>query len=127
MTKARFPDPYDGMSDDELDRHFSTVILENRARQEAISIRFPGDLLTEIRQLAREMGVGYQTLIKNLLARDLAQLQKRSGSSRLVVRHATTSKSPATAKRSTRKRAVATTAQAKKSRKGQTPRPRVSA
>lgn len=85
MTKTRFPDPYEGMSDDALDRYFSNLIISHRQRQQAISIRFPEELLEEIRQLARELGVGYQTLIKNLLARDVTQLRaRRSGRRRPV-------------------------------------------
>jgi predicted DNA binding CopG/RHH family protein len=75
MTRTRFPDPYDGMSNDELDRHFSNLLISHRQRQQAISIRFPADLLAEPRRLAGEVGVGYQTLIKDLLERDVAQLR----------------------------------------------------
>jgi hypothetical protein len=38
MTKTRFPDPYEEMSDDELDRHFSEIIANRRKRQQAILI-----------------------------------------------------------------------------------------
>jgi predicted DNA binding CopG/RHH family protein len=85
MTKTRFPDPYEGMSDEALDRYFSNLLTSHRKRQQAISIRFPEELLIEIRQLARELGVGYQTLIKNLLERDVTQLRaRRSGLRRPV-------------------------------------------
>jgi predicted DNA binding CopG/RHH family protein len=94
MTKSRFPDPYEGMSDDALDRYFSNLIINHRKRQRAISIRFPEELLVEIRQLARELGVGYQTLIKNLLERDVTQLRARRSGRRRPVTSA-----PATAAR----------------------------
>jgi predicted DNA binding CopG/RHH family protein len=91
MTKTRFPDPYEGMSDDALDRYFSNLITNHRKRQQAVSIRFPEELLVEIRQLARELGVGYQTLIKNLLERDVTQLRaRRSGRRRPVTSAPTT-------------------------------------
>lgn len=77
MTTKRFPDPYEGMSNDQLDRHFSQLIVEHRQRQRAVSIRFPEELLDEIRELADAMGVGYQTLIKMLLERDVARLRTR--------------------------------------------------
>jgi hypothetical protein len=77
MRSARFPDPYEGMSPDELDRHFATVLTNHRERQQAISIRFPAELLTAIRSLAREHGVAYQTLIKQLLERDVERLRAR--------------------------------------------------
>ncbi|MBJ7609440.1 MAG: hypothetical protein JF887_08425 [Candidatus Dormibacteraeota bacterium] len=77
MRSSRFPDPYEGMSSDELDRHFTTVLTDHRERQQAISIRFPAELLTAIRSLAREYGVAYQTLIKQLLERDVEHLRAR--------------------------------------------------
>jgi CopG antitoxin of type II toxin-antitoxin system len=77
MSSAGFPDPYDGMTADELDRHFATVLTNHRERQQAISIRFPEELLTAIRTLAREYGVAYQTLIKQLLERDVERLRVR--------------------------------------------------
>ena len=77
MTRARFPDPYKGMSEEELDRHFYQLIADNRRRQRAISIRFPDELLEELRQLAAQMGVRYQTLIKHMLEQDVARLRTR--------------------------------------------------
>jgi hypothetical protein len=77
VRSTRFPDPYEGMTSDELDRHFATVLTDHRERQQAISIRFPAELLTAIRSLAREYGVAYQTLIKQLLERDVEQLRAR--------------------------------------------------
>lgn len=75
MTRARFPDPYEGMSDEELDQHLSELITENRQRQRAISIRFPEELLDELQRLAARVGVRYQTLIKLLLEQDIARLR----------------------------------------------------
>lgn len=75
MTPARFPDPYEGLSDDELDRHFSELIADNRQRQRSVSIRFPDELLEELRQIADQLGVRYQTLIKRLLEQDVARLR----------------------------------------------------
>ncbi|MGH7745662.1 MAG: CopG family antitoxin [Candidatus Dormibacteria bacterium] len=75
MTRASFLDPYEGMSDDELDRHFSELITGNRQRQRAVSIRFPEELLEELRYLATQLGVPYQTLIKLLLEQDVARLR----------------------------------------------------
>jgi antitoxin component of RelBE/YafQ-DinJ toxin-antitoxin module len=80
------------MSAEELDRHFSQLILENRQRQRAISIRFPEDLLDEIRELAQGMGVGYQTLIKSLLERDVARLRRQPIRRRSAVSNAMTTK-----------------------------------
>ncbi len=77
MRSALFPDPYEGMTPDELDRHFAAVLTSHRERQQAISIRFPAELLTAIRSLAREHGIAYQTLIKQLLQRDVERLRAR--------------------------------------------------
>ncbi|MBJ7593419.1 MAG: hypothetical protein JF886_00920 [Candidatus Dormibacteraeota bacterium] len=82
MRSTSFPDPYEGMTSDELDRHFTTVLTDHRERQQAISIRFPVELLTAIRSLAREHGVAYQTLIKQLLERDVEHLRARHPASR---------------------------------------------
>lgn len=108
MRSTRFPDPYEGMNSDELDRHFASVLTNHRERQQAISIRFPAELLTAIRSLAREHGVAYQTLIKQLLERDVEQLRARHSSPRRATgTHATsnggqtTDKPPTSAHRST--------------------------
>ena len=90
MTRSRFPDPYEGMTSGELDRHFTTVLSDHRKRQQAISIRFPAELLTGIRSLAREHGVPYQTLIKQLLERDVERLQARQPISRRAIGTPTT-------------------------------------
>jgi hypothetical protein len=93
MRSTRFPDPYEGMTSDELDRHFATVLINHRERQQAISIRFPAELLTAIRSLAREHGVAYQTLIKQLLERDVAQLRTRQPAPRRTTgTHATSTR-----------------------------------
>jgi hypothetical protein len=106
MRSTRFPDPYEGMTSDELDRHFATVLTDHRARQQAISIRFPEELLTAIRGLAREHGVAYQTLIKQLLERDVEQLRARhpvprrtTGTHATRTRRRTTDKPPTSADR----------------------------
>ena len=99
MTKTRFPDPYEGLSEDELDRHFSDLISSHRQRQKAISIRFPEDLLKAIRELAHELGIGYQSLIKKLLERDVEQLLVR----RPVRRRPLTKRATPAATRSSRK------------------------
>jgi hypothetical protein len=107
MNSTRFPDPYAGMIYDELDRHLASVLTNHRERQQAISIRFPAELLTAIRSLAREHGVAYQTLSKQLLERDVERLRGRhSAPRRAPGTHATstgrqtTGKPPLSANRS---------------------------
>jgi CopG antitoxin of type II toxin-antitoxin system len=108
MRSTRFPDPYEGMTSDELDRHFASVLTNNRERQQAVSIRFPAELLTAIRSLAREHGVAYQTLIKQLLERDVEHLRARhpapgptTGTHATSTRRRTKGKPPTSADRPT--------------------------
>jgi predicted DNA binding CopG/RHH family protein len=101
MTRARFPDPYEGMSDEELDQHFSELITENRQRQRAISIRFPEELLEELQRLAARLGVRYQTLIKLLLEQDVARLRAHPLAASQGVTRATAKRSGKSATRST--------------------------
>ena len=82
MTRKPFPDPYEGMSDDALDRHFADLIAANRQRQRAVSIRFPEELQGALKELAAELGIGYQVLIKTLLERDVERLRQRKATSR---------------------------------------------
>lgn len=96
MTRAPFPDPYKGMSDEELDRHFSELITDNRRSQRSVSIRFPDELLEELRSLADKLGIRYQTLIKRLLEQDVARLRAHgtaasSGKPRAGAKRSTTS------------------------------------
>ena len=127
MTKTRFPDPYEGLSDDELDRHFSDLISSHRQRQKAISIRFPEDLLKAIRELAQELGIGYQSLIKKLLERDVEQLRLR----RPVRRRPSPKRATPSALRSSRKQGGAkqptVASRGKAPKKGSEPRPKVKA
>ena len=127
MTRTRFRDPYDGMSDDELDRHFSNLLNGRRQRQQAISIRFPADLLEELRRLARDAGVGYQTLIKDLLERDVVQLRVHSPTHK----RPTTPRVPATSLRPSQKRTQAgkkvVGSPSKKSKQQARARPRIPA
>ena len=98
MTRARFPDPYEGMSDDDLDRCFSELITDNRQRQRSISIRFPDELLEELRGLADQLGIPYQTLIKRLLEQDVARLRaRRIAASHRTSRAATKGRAASTA------------------------------
>ncbi len=102
MSSTRFPDPYEGMTSNELDRHFASVLTNHRERQQAISIRFPAELLTAIRGLAREHGVAYQTLIKQLLERDVERLRARQPAPRRATgTHATSTGGQPTSKPTT--------------------------
>jgi hypothetical protein len=119
MRSARFPDPYEGMTPDELDRHFATVLTNHRERQQAISIRFPAELLTAIRSLAREHGVAYQTLIKQLLERDVERLRaRRPAPRRATGTHATSTREQTTGKPPTSANRSSSSSPARRSRTG---------
>lgn len=99
MTRAQFPDPYEGMSDEELDRRFSELITVNRQRQRSISIRFPYELLEELHCLADQFGIPYQTLIKRLLEQDVARLRAhKTSAGHGTPRAATAGRATSTAK-----------------------------
>lgn len=78
MTTAEPLDPYEGMSAAELDVHFSEVLRVQREQQVPISIRLPQALLDDLKELAEQNGIGYQTLVKRLLSRDVARLRSRA-------------------------------------------------
>ena len=99
MTRAQFPDPYEGMSDEELDRRFSELITDSRQRQRSISIRFPAELLEELHRLADQLGIRYQTLIKRLLEQDVARLRAhKTSTGHGTSRAATAGRATSTAK-----------------------------
>lgn len=127
MTRARFPDPYEGMSDDELDRHFSELIAANRQRQRAISIRFPEELLDELQQLAARLGVRYQTLIKLLLEQDVARLRAHALPTSHGVARATAPRSGRSPQRSPAPKGSRSASSKRAAKKRTTRRPRVPA
>jgi hypothetical protein len=112
------------MSDDQLDRYFSDLLVSHRNRQRAISIRFPEELLVDLQRLAQQAGLGYQTLIKKLLERDVEQLRApRRSAKRLVSARATTSRRSTSTTPARRKRTNGTATSARtKRRKNSTPK-----
>jgi predicted DNA binding CopG/RHH family protein len=68
-----FPDPYEHMTDDELDRHFASL----GTRQVPISMRMPPALLRELKAEAGRLGMPYQTLVKHVLSEHIARQRRR--------------------------------------------------
>ena len=92
-----FPDPYDRMTDDEVEQHVGNLIKERKAqglpiermadKSVSISLRLAADVLVRLKAVAREQGVAYQTLMKQWIERDLvAEEAERAGTYRIVLR-----------------------------------------
>ena len=69
-------DPYDNMTDDELDAELEEL-LRREPRSVTISIRMPVELLERTKQLAAKGGVPYQALIKRLVDAGVSRLERR--------------------------------------------------
>jgi hypothetical protein len=70
-------DPYDGMSDEELENELG----DNLRREPAsvtISIRMPAELLECTKRLAEEGGIPSQALIKRLVDAVVSRLEQRA-------------------------------------------------
>jgi hypothetical protein len=70
-------DPYEGMSEDELDRHFAEVLGRRGPASVTISVRMPAELLERTKRLATKEGLGYQTLIKRLVDAGVTHMEYR--------------------------------------------------
>jgi predicted DNA binding CopG/RHH family protein len=69
-------DPYGAMTDEEFEREMTRSL---RPLSTPVSIRIPVDLLERAKRLAARRGIGYQTLIKRLVAAGVDRLE-RTGS-----------------------------------------------
>ena len=70
-------DPYDGLSDDEIDAEMEALLGQSNSRSITISIRMPVDLLQRTKRVAAAGGVPYQSLIKRLVDSGVSRLEKR--------------------------------------------------
>lgn len=77
----RWIDPFDDMSDEELDAHVDALFAK-RARTVGVSLRVPGDLLERVRREATRAGMPYQTFMKALLEAAVERLERRGPSVR---------------------------------------------
>ncbi|MGH7920201.1 MAG: hypothetical protein ACREQM_09695 [Candidatus Dormibacteraceae bacterium] len=65
-------DPYDSMPDDEFERE---VVAPLMAQMRSITLRVPAERIDQAKRLAKERGMGYQVLMKRLVALGLDRLE----------------------------------------------------
>lgn len=75
MSSFRWTDPYDEMSDDELDEYTARSFAK-RKRTVAVSLRVAPELLGRLKREATRRGVPYQTLMKGMLEAGLSRLER---------------------------------------------------
>ena len=76
MNEERFhDDPYDGMTEAELDAHFAQL-FEQKERTVPVTLRMPEDLLRRTKRLAEARRVPYQRLIKQVLDAAVTRMEK---------------------------------------------------
>jgi len=78
-SRPPFPDPYDALTDEELEREIMETLEQSTVK---ISLRVPKGLLERTKQAASERGIPYQTLIKALLDRGISHLEGAQASRR---------------------------------------------
>ena len=86
--KFSWTDPYDKMSDHELDGQWGRVFTRP-PRTVVVSLRVTADLLRRLKREAARAGVPYRTFLKGLVAGDFARLERgenrpRSAKSRVL-------------------------------------------
>ena len=70
-------DPYDGMADAELSAHVHALYVQQKVRSVPVSLRMPEDLLVRVKAVAAASQVRYQTLIKGMIERGTADLERK--------------------------------------------------
>jgi predicted DNA binding CopG/RHH family protein len=75
MTPERFEDPFDDMSDEELDE-FVSPYFERRPESVSVSMRIPAPLLRRIKRIAAQAGRPYQTFMKELLEAGVSRIER---------------------------------------------------
>ncbi len=75
MTAFRWTDPYDEMSDDELDEYTARSFAK-RTSTVAVSFRVAPELLGRLKREAARAGVPYQTFMKGMLEAGLSRLER---------------------------------------------------
>src|SRR5688572_19296421 len=70
-------DPYDGMTDEELESELDDILRREPASV-TISIRMPAELLERTKRLAADGGMPYQALIKRLVDAGVSRLEQRA-------------------------------------------------
>ena len=88
MNAAKWTDPFEEMSDDELDEHVAKL-LTARPSTVAVSLRIAPDLLGRLKRQAARAGLPYQTFMKGLLEAGIGRLERGSSRSKPNGRRAT--------------------------------------
>ena len=73
-------DPFDGMTDRELEAELERML--QRDTSVTISMRIPSRLLERTKRIAESGGVPYQTLIKRLVEAGLDRMERAGGRDR---------------------------------------------
>lgn len=92
-----FPDPYDHMSDDEIETVVGSLVAERRTqghpiermgdKSVSISLRLSADLLARLKAVAKEHGIPYQTLMTQWIEQGLStEAAEKAGTYRVVLR-----------------------------------------
>lgn len=74
MAEMRHPDPFEGMSDEELEDEFFAALERDPLRP--ISLRLPQSVIARSKAVAKERGLPYQVLIKGLIETGLNRLER---------------------------------------------------
>jgi predicted DNA binding CopG/RHH family protein len=75
MSAFRWTDPYDEMSDEELDEYTARAFAKRRSTV-AVSLRIAPELLGRLKREAARAGVPYQTFLKGLLEAGVSRLER---------------------------------------------------
>jgi predicted DNA binding CopG/RHH family protein len=79
MTERHHHDPYEGMSDDELEEHFAQLFENRRDRTVSVTLRMPEDLVLRTKRIAEAQQIPYQRLIKRILESAVSRLEQGGG------------------------------------------------
>ncbi len=77
MSTFRWVDPYDEMTDEDLDGYVASS-FGKRGRTVAVSLRIAPEQLARLKREAARAGVPYQTFMKRMLEAGLSRLERRS-------------------------------------------------
>jgi len=75
MKPFQWEDPFDDMTDEELDKHFDELFEKQRSSV-AVSLRIAPELLGRLKREATRADVPYQTFMKRLLEAGVSHLER---------------------------------------------------